>query len=313
MELRADYISKENCNIIKGVFILLVFFRHFLGYFSERNGLIFAFDAHLGQLIVTMFLFYSGYGVAESFARKGVAYARDFPKKRILTTLLNFDVAVLAFVALDLFLGRTIGIRQVLMSFVCWDSVGNSNWYIFAIVCCYTTAWLLLGVLNLKKWGACVFVAIAIEVVFLTYVRPSYWYNTMMCFAAGVMFSQHRFLFEHLMKKFFWGVLVLSLLGFLLFRHCGLYAHGLAYNAQAIMFSLIIVMITMKIPIRGRALEWCGEHLFPIYIYQRIPMLIFVTLDPEGFSTGRAWLYFPICLAVTLLTAKWYHLWQIKL
>lgn len=149
--MNVDYMSKSQCNVVKGVFILIVFFSHFQQYVSEAGGRV--FDIYLGQLMVAMFLFYSGYGVAASFAKKGVSYVRDFPKRRILTTLLNFDIAVAAFIVLDLIIGRPIGACQALLSFVCWESVGNSNWYIFAIIYCYAVAWLFLGVINSRKWG----------------------------------------------------------------------------------------------------------------------------------------------------------------
>ena len=50
------------------------------------------FITKLEQLMVTMFLFYSGYGVMESIKRKGDDYIKSFPKKRILTTLINLFI-----------------------------------------------------------------------------------------------------------------------------------------------------------------------------------------------------------------------------
>ena len=43
----------------------------------------------MGQLVVVMFLFYSGYGIGESYKKKGVNYVQQMPVHRILTTLLN--------------------------------------------------------------------------------------------------------------------------------------------------------------------------------------------------------------------------------
>lgn len=309
--MTVDYIGKSQCNVIKGIFILIVFFSHFQQYVAEAGGRV--FNLYLGQLMVAMFLFYSGYGVAESFAVKGTSYVRDFPKRRILTTLLNFDIAVVAFIALDLVIGRSIGLWQSLLAFVCWESVGNSNWYIFVIIYCYATAWLFLGVLKLREWGGvCLFVALAISVLGLSYIRPGWWYDTMLVFAAGVLFSQHRRSAEELAERHFWKLFLLLTVLFMVFSHCGFSVRGFVYNIQAILFALMIVLVSMKLAIRNRPLEWCGERLFPIYIYQRIPMLIFFTIDPVGFASGRVWVYFSLCFGVTLLIAKWYHVWQFK-
>lgn len=135
MKFCEDYLGRTQTDAIKGIFILLVVFSHFMGYVRQAGG--HALNMPLGQMIVTCFLFYSGYGVMEAIKRQGRAYIKTIPKRRILTTLLNFDIAVLAFIAVDLLLGRALTWQQCLLSFVCWDSVGNSNWYIFAILLCY--------------------------------------------------------------------------------------------------------------------------------------------------------------------------------
>lgn len=142
------YIGKETTSTINGLFIWLVFISHFMSYLpSSVNNLV---GNTLGQLVVVMFLFYSGYGCAAQYLSKGESYLRSFPTKRILTTLINFDIAVCAFVVVALLLGKSITMRQVLLSFVCWDSVGNSNWYIFVIILCYTLFWLSAGVVKRK-------------------------------------------------------------------------------------------------------------------------------------------------------------------
>jgi hypothetical protein len=145
-----DYIDRTQTNCIKGLFILVVFVRHinqyiaksgyeYSGIFDRCFNLI---DDHIGQLLVVMFLFYSGYGVMESIKHKGDTYIQAIPKHRFLSTLLNFDVAVLAFVILDLILSIDITSDKVLLSFIGWQSVGNSNWYIFVILLCYLAVYM---------------------------------------------------------------------------------------------------------------------------------------------------------------------------
>lgn len=140
-----DYIGVQQCNAIKGLFILVVFVRHIYPYIigsgcdmsGRLDGLGLRLDGMIGQLLVVMFLFYSGYGVMESIKRKGSCYVRDIPKHRVLTTMLNFGVAVAAFVLLNLALGIERTWDEILLAFTGWTSVGNSNWYIFVIVLCY--------------------------------------------------------------------------------------------------------------------------------------------------------------------------------
>ena len=98
----SDYLGIKQCNAIKGVFILLVFFWHSLtkiidsGFSFDRqiDWAAQAFHIEMGQLVVAMFFFYSGYGVMKSLIVKGKTYLDSYPRRRLLTTLLNFDIAV---------------------------------------------------------------------------------------------------------------------------------------------------------------------------------------------------------------------------
>lgn len=131
-----SYIDRHHTtSIVSGFFLCLVFLHHFSNYALEYiNGYI---GAYLGQLIVVMFLFYSGFGCVVQLRARGEIYLDSFFGKRILPTILNFWVAVAVFVIWSLVLGRDLAVGRICMSFIGWDSVGNSNWYIFAIVLLY--------------------------------------------------------------------------------------------------------------------------------------------------------------------------------
>ena len=87
-----DYIGIRTTSVINGLFIWLVFMSHFTQYLPEyANNII---GTVMGQLVVVMFLFYSGYGIMESIKLKGVIYILNIPKKRFLGTLYKFIIAV---------------------------------------------------------------------------------------------------------------------------------------------------------------------------------------------------------------------------
>ena len=153
------YMSKPSTNVIKGFFIALIFMSHIQGYIGKSGYSYNAFGDDfvwyilclMGQLVVIMFLFYSGYGIMESYKSKGASYVSTMPKRRLLTTLLNFDIAVLAFIAVDIIFGIPLGTKQILLSMTGRMSVGNSNWYIFVILLCYALAYVGLKYFNKNK------------------------------------------------------------------------------------------------------------------------------------------------------------------
>lgn len=323
-----DYLSKAKTNSIKGIFIIIVVLKHALGYLNEAN---YGYGA-LGdssfvwiicsqaQLIVVMFLFYSGYGVGESFKAKGMDYVRIFPKRRILTTLLNFDVVVVIFTALGLLLAVGEPLSNFLPALIGWESMGNSNWYIFVVLLCYLMTWVVLSLPLTRSWHrvALLFVVCFLSIVVLSIFKDeAWWYDTILTYPAGFMFSTYKEPIERFIKRHYWGVLVLLGMLFLV-QFIGFYKRiyvddlSLSFNLMSITFALLIVVLTMKIGINNKPLQWLGKNLFPIYIYMRIPMMILAEKQSGLILTYPA-AFIVISLAVTLLIAHLFHYWQIKL
>jgi len=79
------YISREGTDAVRGIFILLILASHFIQYVPVLTLPIDTYylrlRTFLGQFVVSMFLFYSGYGVTLSFAEKGEKYRKTFLKK----------------------------------------------------------------------------------------------------------------------------------------------------------------------------------------------------------------------------------------
>lgn len=323
----ADYLSKPKTDSVKGFFIVAVLFKHAVGYLNDLEcgfeGLgdhwFVSFNNCLGQLMVVMFLFYSGYGISESFKQKGEAYLKRYPTKRILTTLLNFDVAVMAFVLLDWALGIHVTTSQVLLSLTGWENVGNSNWYIFVIIICYVLAWVALR-LPLRRWlhrAVFLFVLCFALLLVLSLFKDTYWFDTLMAFPAGFMFSACKDRVERFLQRWYWLLLTVLALSVAVQLHgfwSGWYVDRLCltYNTLSITFGLLVVMLTMKVGIGNGALQWLGVHLFPIYIYMRIPMMIMVQWQP-GMVTAYPAAFVAVSLVVTLLIAWLYRYWQIRL
>lgn len=306
-----DYIEKDQSNAIKGLFILLVFMRHILQRI-KRSGFVFDrqidLDAYLlqdniGQLVVVMFLFYSGYGVMKSLLIKGEDYLSSYPRKRLLTTLLNFDVAVCFFIILGFITKRPMSLSTVLLSFIGWDTVGNSNWYIFVILFCYLVFYLVFrAVQSRHAFGALVVTLIVfLGMIALHSVKPAHWYNTMLVFPAGIYFALCYNSLERIIQKYYWLFLAILLAVFLLL-HFGHFRplHGLTFNLKSIVFALLLVVLTMKVRIRNKWLIWCGTSLFPIYIYQRLPLILIWKSAGDTWLCANPNLYIAICFVLTL-------------
>ena len=307
-----DYLGKEQCNAIKGIFILIVFIRHIWPYlrkfgydFTAPGDSIFMWiDRWMGQLIMVAFLFYSGYGVMESIKRKGQKYIDDMPRRRIFNTLINFDVAVLAFLVINLILGFNLDPITTFLAFTSWTSIGNSNWYIFVILVCYFCTW--VGFKLSKEWIT--FFLLVVAYITLVNTKSNLiWYNTIFTYAAGLLYSQYKTQIEKFIQRRYLLVLFICLFAFMAVHTYKLAFFGLKDNLSSILFALFVVVVSMKIRVGNKALIWCGTKLFPIYIYQRIPMIVLSRFDYGTFISQHPYAYIWACLLITIIIAFFYR------
>lgn len=275
-----DYMLPSNTNSIKGVFAILILLTHLRNYIEIPNvnlntNFEYVLDK-IGQLMVAVYFFYSGFGILESYKKK-LNYEKTFFKKRILKTLLHFDIAVLLYVVLVFFISD---VRPVLNYLTCWigaTSVGNSNWFIFVILMLYVIVIISFNIVKKKRVFAVscsvTIFSVILWVLLRLYSAGFWWYDTLMTFSAGVWFScyykQINRLLEHRVLSNI--IIVIISIFFAIHYH---YHWVDVYGITACMFVYLIAAISTKIQIGNAILAWLGTNAFSMYILQRLPMNI---------------------------------------
>ena len=98
-EFNKDYISKDGTVAIKGIFVFLIFLGHAMTYIDATGTFDLPYvkiQRYLDQMVVSMFFFYSGFGIMEQIKHRGGAYIGTIPKKRFPQLLLNMDMPLSA-------------------------------------------------------------------------------------------------------------------------------------------------------------------------------------------------------------------------
>ena len=304
-----EYISRDGTAGVKGIFVLMIIFSHFMNSYTEFSK----FDSpvktvlsNIGQLMVVMFLFYSGYGISESVKKKGRGYVMGLPVGRILKLLVDFDIAILIYVIVNLCMGIRHPLRQILLSLVGWESVGNSNWYVFAILCLYIFSFVAFSIAGKRHYLATTLVTVMCVgyVLVLRNFKSSFWYNTVICYAAGMWYSLLREKIEGLVQRnnILWTLSLIVCGG--MFLICQrLSDNFIFYECHALLFVACVVLFTMKVKIGNPALVKMGDWVFGVYILQRIPMRI---LDNFGILESQMYLSFVVTVVATLVLAFLY-------
>lgn len=130
-----DACSHRQTSMINGIFTMLILVSHASMYMDyggvwidDAYG---EFRSYLGQFVVAPFLFYSGFGIMESIAKKGNNYVKSIPQKRFFKVWYHFALALIPFVILDVMWSDNISISNILLSFTGYKNMGNSSWYMF--------------------------------------------------------------------------------------------------------------------------------------------------------------------------------------
>ncbi|MCR5208402.1 MAG: acyltransferase family protein, partial [Eubacterium sp.] len=314
-EFNRDYIARDATNNIKGIFVILILFSHARSYFT-LGGIYdepyISFQGHLNQMVVAMFLFYSGYGIMEQIKKREFSYIMSIPKKRFPNLLLNFDIAVFLFMILWIVLKKPLTLRMILKSLIAWDGIGNSSWYIFVTFCLYIFIFISFFAIKWfnKKPHLFIYLAAvtALTVALVYFLRKTkegqpWWYNTAILFPLGMWYSFFKEYIEKLIMKN--DLIYYSIFAVMITAYIYTYLHRsdkfVIYTAWAILFTLGLTIITMKVKTESNLLKWFGEHIFSIYILQRIPMII---LKELGVADRHKYIFVIVSIAVTCAMAE---------
>jgi len=305
-----EYLDKKSTMAVNGIFVILIVFSHYAQY-ADFNGVYdtayIVMRRHLGQAVVSPFLFYSGYGLMESIKRKGSGYIRSLPRKS-LRLLLRCDCAVLLYLLLDYAIGDQYPATDILLAFTTWTNIGNSNWYITAVIimyiCMFISFSISMRLLEGRKGfagGTILLLLMTAAAVYLQFKaeRPDYCYNTMLILPMGCVYSLTKDGIEKLVTEnpLTWLLALIAAAGSYVVSFINRDNSILNYTLWAYLFMTLLLLVTMKVKIYNKLLEWLGRHIFSIYMLQRIPMII---LDYYGFVDTYKYAGLVIVFAVTV-------------
>lgn len=309
-----DYMSISKTTAIKGLFVILVLLSHFSQYVELNN----VYDKpyvlmqrYLSQMIVVMFLFYSGYGMMEAIRRKKYNYIQTIFSHRFLKVLTQFNLALLLFLAMQLCLGKHYSLKHLLLSSIGYASIGNSNWYIFVTLVLYIFVFMAFYGLKYapnqkmlyKGTLGLTILTIAYMVLMIYLKRPTRFYNTIIVFPFGMWFSLMKERVDALLmqqKNNYLIGLGLSLICYLVVSFYRKDYGIVSYSLWSLMFTWMIILISMKVSIENSILNWFGTHVFSVYILQRIPMIL---LSKMGLNQTNPWLFFILVIIFSILLA----------
>ena len=146
----------------------------------------------------------------------------------------------------------------------------------------------------------------------LSFLKQSWWYNTMWVYGGGFAYSIYKNKIEKKIQRYYWILLGSFILLFTLLFLLKIEYRGIRYNFLSISFAILIIIITMKVTFSNQLLLWIGKNLFPMYIYQRLPMLV-LSNQYSKFVVDCPTIFVLLCITITLCITYFYKYWQFSL
>lgn len=252
----------------------------------------------------------------ESIKKKGMSYVKSIPTKRIGSVLFRFDIAILIYAIIYVISNKKwFAVNKFLLSLIGLESLGNSNWYIFVVLLMYLFTYIAFRFT--KNYNISLIIITVLTFAYIVYIylfdenRGLTWYDTVLCYPLGIFWSLYgKKICERINKSFICYFISLVLFAGV-FVVCWYYRfsqeHSLIYSIvdliMNIAFTILVVLVTMKIQFNNKILQWLGKHLFEIYILQRIPMNVLSLL---GLNEFNIYLFVAVSLVITILLSAIY-------
>ena len=306
------YLSIEQSTSIKGIFAIEISLGHVFNYIHTSNVLDSSFlsvKSHLDQSVVVMFLLYSGFGMTESLKKKKTSYIFSIPKKRIFPVYTKFLISVLLTVCVEFCLGWRPSLRAILLSVIGWVDLGNYGWYIFVIIVLYFLFMLSfwIGTKNGNDNKAYIMSAGLLTVLSLLFLvlmmypgrRYQWFYDTILFYPVGVWYSLFKAKIDVLLdnKAHYCFTCFVFLMLYISFKLMS-FDSFLFLELWYFVFAVVVLLISMRIRIRGRILTFFGRLVFPMLLMQGIS---YITLDHFGLPKSHPYLFVLAAFAMTVI------------
>ena len=275
-----DYMELKNTNSIKGIFVWMIILSHYKNYYKKKNKYLYRIILQcFGQKMVSLFLFYSGFGIFESIKKKGNKYVKSLINKALIL-FIKSQIIIILFLLNNLFFGIKITLKKYFLSIIYKKTIGNSNWFAFTIICFYNYSYLSFIIIkpNFYIFGIIILNIICLFHIYFVYnfyyPKILYSIDNTLCFIVGFYYSLlNNFLNKIIMKNDIIYFLSLSCL-ILIYYYFYIYTIKTIWVFLFLncFFSLIVVFISMKIRFNNEFLNLLNSHSFSIYLLQKIVM-----------------------------------------
>lgn len=280
-----EYLSLKTCNSIRGILALIVLFHHI----AQRidSGFLFFEFANLGFLPVSVFFFFSGYGLMKKHISEE-NYSKGFIKKRIPSLLIPYVIVIFLYWLMYACYGDVYSIGDMIEILSRGYIIASASWYIVDIIILYFVFYLSMKLFKKNNWLIIlsnVLFNILLMVLFKNIGWGEYWYNTILISNLGMFWAfKEENIIKFINKSYYLVLPMIVLLFGVLWTNRSLIVKLLNFDFSSvlvttiigILFTLIVLFISRKFIIGNKILDFVGKISLEVYLLQGIFVYIFI-------------------------------------
>jgi len=281
-----EYLSLKTCNSIRGILAIIVLFHHIAQ--RTTSGFLFQEFGNLGFMPVSLFFFFSGYGLMKKYI-SDENYKEGFIKKRIPTLLIPYIIVIILYWIMYACYGHSYTINEMLEILSRGYIIASASWYIVDIIILYFIFFLSMKLLN-KKYNLIILINLIFSILLMIILKNigwgEYWYNTIIVSTLGMFWAyKEESIIRFLNKSYFITLPMFIALFLILYLNKNLFVRLLNFEYASviitliigILFSIIMIMFSKKVIIGNKILDFIGKISLEVYLLQGIFAYIFRT------------------------------------
>lgn len=302
-------LSAEGSKIYKGLFALIVVLHH-ISLKIQNGGVVYSQFMKIGYLAVSVFFFFSGFGLMRQHMLKE-DYGKNFFRKRLPKVLVPFLTAILFYIAVYAVLGIVYEPKALIRKILNGGFIPYS-WFVVCIIIFYIFFGIIIKVLKTHYY--CVLAAVGIFCVLWIPACGvlrfgSEWYMSTHLLVFGVLVAiKYEEIKKFVSNHIFACLLPVSLIFLIIYAMQGKIINLInkqvfeyAYSfVETIVFVMLLLLVSFKVSVGNKLLKFFGNCSFEIYLFQG--MFIKILFNTKGMLSNE-FMYALLCISCTILLA----------
>lgn len=275
--INEEYLSLETTKYYRGFFALVIVFHHL----SQKtiSGLIFPYFSYAGYLAVSLFFFFSGYGLQKSYITKAESYRKGFLINRIPGVLLPYLVFVGIYWITSAIGGNVYTVPDIMRSIINGKPFVTYSWFIIHIIVFYFFYWIFMTTCGkhyqrIILLGCVWYILWVFFCILLDY--NIWWYNSSHLLIIGMVWATYEKRIRSFFRCYYFVVAPIVWFAFFvlfilqdrinMLFHMRFASTLLLSLMLTVLFTISVILLSMKIKIGNRVLGFLGVISLEIYL-----------------------------------------------